>query len=663
MTDRLNEITRTTYDNANRAVSVEYLSDTTSQSASYDQYGDKVAITNNDVTYSYTYDNRHLLTSKTDSRNGKTLNWAYDAAGNVINKTDYQGSTTTFTYDDSNRLVAMRNPAYLQASYHYDGAGRLLSRILSNGASTLYNYDKDGYLTKMTQRSANNTVIDERTYGHDDVGNITQVVITGGETISHSYDPAYRLLTADSTNNANDQSWTYDDVGNRQTMTRNGITTYYNTSTGNRLDDIRSGSPTGVIINSYDYDDNGSRIAKRDSGGAIIESYEYDQRRLISQIITGGNTSSFKYDPNAYRINKTTPTITNNYLLEGEHLEATYDATNNLKASYLRGVIVDEIINGFEKDGSGKLINRSFHHDQVNSVVVVTDHTGIAAQTNQYGVFGESLSTTGADTNQLKYTGRESDGGGLYYYRARYYDSVVGRFLSEDPIGFKGGINHYAYVGNNPLNNNDPSGNAAIQIAGGITGFLVGAGSEFFTNDNWTVGSVLTSGAIGGVVGVASTFGAGPSTAAFFAGGSSAAGNAVQQGLNNGFDNINFTEVAVNGTVGALTGGTASSIANRLIPNRGLPSLPISVRNIPEGQTPRIFTVEGSEFFDSPVRNAIGFGIGSTIGAGTQFTNTSNLITNFLDPNFASSSSGASGGFVIYPNKINNNISSSVYQK
>ncbi len=76
VTGRLGETTRTTFDAANRAILTEYLADNTSQSATYDQYGDKVAISNADVTYSYTNDNQHRLTGKTDSRNNQSLLWA-----------------------------------------------------------------------------------------------------------------------------------------------------------------------------------------------------------------------------------------------------------------------------------------------------------------------------------------------------------------------------------------------------------------------------------------------------------------------------------------------------------------------------------------------------------------------------------------------------------
>ena len=70
---------------------------------------------------------------------------------------------------------------------------------------------------------------------------------------------------------------------------------------------------------------------------------------------------------------------------------------------------------------------------------------------------GNQLASTGT-IPEYGYTGRGSDETGLVYYRARYYDPSVGRFIQRDPIGLKGGINRYAYAGGNPVNFNDPSG-------------------------------------------------------------------------------------------------------------------------------------------------------------------------------------------------------------
>jgi RHS repeat-associated protein len=86
-------------------------------------------------------------------------------------------------------------------------------------------------------------------------------------------------------------------------------------------------------------------------------------------------------------------------------------------------------------------------------------------ETVQYGPFGETITSTGTSPNTLQYTGREFDQEtGLYYYRARYYDPEIGRFLNEDPLGFEAGINLYTYCSNNFINFNDPAG--LIKIPG-----------------------------------------------------------------------------------------------------------------------------------------------------------------------------------------------------
>ncbi len=84
---------------------------------------------------------------------------------------------------------------------------------------------------------------------------------------------------------------------------------------------------------------------------------------------------------------------------------------------------------------------------------------GTLTNTYTYDSFGKLTGSTGTLINHFQYTGREFDSEtGLYYDRARYYDASVGRFISEDPIGFQGGIDFYAYTLNNPVNWIDPFG-------------------------------------------------------------------------------------------------------------------------------------------------------------------------------------------------------------
>jgi RHS repeat-associated protein len=166
------------------------------------------------------------------------------------------------------------------------------------------------------------------------------------------------------------------------------------------------------------------------------------------------------YDPYDYRIAKTDSTGTRKYLLEGEHLEALLDGANNWKAMYLRGAVIDEIVNAYYFDTNGRWVNYTFHHDALQSVLGISGHEGTVLQAISYGPFGEKINVTGsAPANYLHYTGRETDPDtGLYNYRARLYDPTVGRFITEDPKGFDAGVNFYIYCNNNGVNGNDPMG-------------------------------------------------------------------------------------------------------------------------------------------------------------------------------------------------------------
>jgi RHS repeat-associated protein len=100
-----------------------------------------------------------------------------------------------------------------------------------------------------------------------------------------------------------------------------------------------------------------------------------------------------------------------------------------------------------------------YEADGLGSVTSLTDPTGAVAATYTYDSFGFMTASTGSATNWLRYTARQFDSDtALYYYRARYYDPTTGRFLSEDPIRFKGGVNFYSYVHGSPLDFTDPSG-------------------------------------------------------------------------------------------------------------------------------------------------------------------------------------------------------------
>jgi len=106
-----------------------------------------------------------------------------------------------------------------------------------------------------------------------------------------------------------------------------------------------------------------------------------------------------------------------------------------------------------------------YEADGLDSVTSLSNAAGALAQTYTFDSFGNQTASSGSLTNPLRYTGGEFDSEiGLYFERARYYDPSAGRFISEDPIQFKGGNNFYTYVGNGPTGAFDPSGLCKVQI-------------------------------------------------------------------------------------------------------------------------------------------------------------------------------------------------------
>ncbi|HYL63625.1 MAG TPA: RHS repeat-associated core domain-containing protein [Candidatus Methylomirabilis sp.] len=167
-----------------------------------------------------------------------------------------------------------------------------------------------------------------------------------------------------------------------------------------------------------------------------------------------GGTVSFKYDPFGRRIYKSSSSGTSVYAYDGDNLVEETNSPGTAVARYEDTQNIDEPLAMLRSSATSY-----YDADGLGSVTSMASSAGALASTYTYDSFGNVTSSTGTLINPFRYTGREFDAEiGLYYYRNRYYDQTAGRFVSEDPIRYHGGIDFYAYVANRPLSRRDPFG-------------------------------------------------------------------------------------------------------------------------------------------------------------------------------------------------------------
>jgi len=441
-------VERNVYDLRNR---LKQRTDAKNRNTSYDYDGVGNVIRMTDrkgLITEYSYDALNRRTRIQD-HDGRVTTYAYDLAGNLTRVSDTQSGDVLMSYDVLGRLVEVVTPQG-RVAYTYDAIGRRISRTLSGGDITTYGYDKVDRIKTVTLRSR------MASYTYDVAGRLTGRLLPNGVKVAYQYDDADRV-TSIAYSKTDDTpiemvSYSYDAFGQRLSRGDGQVspkdTTFSATyDEANRLSTISIAGETFTLA----YDDNGNLVSRTGVTSGTT-TYSWTARNQLAAVSAPSLSASFRYDALGRRIEKIVNGMGTGYIYDG--LQAIAELRGSaVDAVYHTGLMIDEVLARYA--GSG---NRALLSDALMSIIAQANDDQTIANFYAYSAYGE-VATLGPDEgNALQYTGREDDGIGLYYYRARYYDSLLKRFISEDPMGVAGGVNLYSYVDGDPTSHTDPLG-------------------------------------------------------------------------------------------------------------------------------------------------------------------------------------------------------------
>jgi RHS repeat-associated protein len=471
-----------------------------------------------DSDMTWGYDGSDRVTLERNNLTGRQVTTAYNSIGLRTSVTTSDGVTVLYEYDDFDLLKRVKRNGTTEVTYTRDGAGQVSRTDYGNGTFTTYTRDGAGRVQVQEFRDATNTLLSRITNTRDGSGLVTvkREVIrrpdgTSSDLFTHyTYDNGLRMTreeirASDDTTIMSARTFTYDDVGNRLTMAFDGgATTTYAYSTSYRLD----AETTGGSSITYVYDANGNLLTETFGGQTV--TYGYDRESRLTSLDSPTDSADYILSWDGRRLAKNVNGVVTEYLHDGLNTIAEYPA-GSPSISYLTAAGLDELILKVQ-GGSKSYYNQA---DDLRTVLQLTDTAGVVQNSYVHRAFGELLESTVNTPNVHTFTGRVRDAETPHlYFRERLYSPRTGRFLSLDPyrpdatrterIGgpqrlarSAGGVQEsplfgqrrdvnvtgmdvtgYLYVGNNPTNATDPTGEVIIwnPISGSISSGCTASG-------------------------------------------------------------------------------------------------------------------------------------------------------------------------------------------
>lgn len=381
---------------------------------------------------------------------------------NMLNSTTYPSAVSfDYKFDQRNRLQRIEEGGSELASWTYgptDLPDAKVYKYLGASISTT-DYDFSDYSELETLSHTYNSDSFGYNYTFDSIGNKLQeeLVHQPNYSSSYTYDDRSQLNKVGTGPINGVQSildYGYDNAQNLVTITENlGTTT-------NTVNNVNQYTNTG-----FDYDGDGNMISTG------VDSFLYDDNRMATYF-DGSVYTSYSYDALGRRVEKDVNGTKTRYLYSGGHVVEELDGADNLQRSFVYGSGVDEVLMMREGGNDYYYLDNS-----IGTITGLLDNTGSLVEQylyDSYGVptiydAGLTPISASAYNNPYLFTGRRYDNeSGLYYYRNRYYNPVLCRFMQRDPLGYKDGMNLYAYVSNNPVRYIDPLGTEEDEKCWGI---------------------------------------------------------------------------------------------------------------------------------------------------------------------------------------------------
>ncbi|MBI5639953.1 MAG: RHS domain-containing protein [Nitrospirae bacterium] len=408
-----------------------------------------IAITDASGTTSYEYSPKGQVTREAKVIDGVTYTsqYSYNLNGDVTSITYPAGRVVDYSYASGLMsgvtTTAGGTTTALASNIQYQAFGGIKSLVYGNGLNRTITYDNQGRIRTIVAGGIQNL-----TYAYDANSNITGITnnVDPAKTKTYAYDALDRLTGA--IGPWGTLNYTYDGVGNRKTETTATGTTSY-TYTANKLM-----SSSGDKNLSFGYDSNGNTIAENG------RQYVYNQnQRLIKTAEASSTLGDYVYNANGQRAKKVAGGVTTVYHFNvGGQLIGESDNSGNVIAQYvyLNGQPIAKI------DSAGISY---IHTDHLGTPTAMTNAAGAKVWEIESQPFGDAPNITGSGNLNLRFPGQYFDPeSGLHYNYFRDYEPRMGRYVEADPIGLRGGINPFYFVGNNPVNFIDQFGLASTKL-------------------------------------------------------------------------------------------------------------------------------------------------------------------------------------------------------